>query len=256
MNMTIRFTSRVGCATWLVIVCASLAWTAPRSYAQPASQTAPAQNLPCSPSGNQNSGKSATPCSPADPKAKKPSAAEQFPFPGENAKPTTAPATPAPATPARSTTPSSAATEHPFPTQPSPKLPGDDSSSSSSSSADDPNATPDTPTPAPGEEGSSVHSRRRLPKVQHVQSDDERVDEDLKVARFYMKDENFQGAYLRAKDAVKTQPDYSATHFALAQVAQKMKKKDEAVAEYHAYLTLDPDGDDARAAQLALEQLQ
>ena len=254
--MTIRFTSRVGCATWLVMASASLAWMAPRSYAQtdsqPASQTAPAQNPPCSASASQNSGKSAKPCSPADPNAKKPSAAEQFPFPGENAKP----AAPAPDSPAPATKPSSAATEHPFPTQPPPKLPGDDSSSSSSSSADDPNATPDTPTPAPGEEGSSVHNRRRLPKVQHVQSDDERVDEDLKVAKFYMNDENFQGAYLRAKDAVQTQPDYSATHFALAQVAQKMKKKDEAVAEYHAYLKLDPDGDDAKAAQRALEQLQ
>ena len=98
--------------------------------------------------------------------------------------------------------------------------------------------------------------RRRLPKVQHVQSDDERVDEDLKVAKFYMKDDNLPGAYLRAKDAVKTQPDYSATHLALAQIAQKMKKKDEAIAEYQAYLKLDPGGDQAKAAQSALEKLQ
>ena len=71
-----------------------------------------------------------------------------------------------------------------------------------------------------------------------------------------MNDENLQGAYLRAKDAVKLQPDYSATHFALAEVAQKMKKKDEAVAEYQAYLKLDPDGEKAQAARRALEQIQ
>ena len=71
-----------------------------------------------------------------------------------------------------------------------------------------------------------------------------------------MNDDNLPGAYLRAQDAVKTQPDYSATHFALAQIAEKMKKKDEAIAEYRAYLKLDPDGDKAKAAQRALEQLR
>ena len=95
-------------------------------------------------------------------------------------------------------------------------------------------------------EGTSVH--RKLPKVKRVQTDDERVDEDLSVAQFYLRDENYQGAYLRAKDAVSIQPDYSATHFALAEVAQKMKKKDEAIAEYQTYLKLDPDGEKAKEA--------
>ena len=71
-----------------------------------------------------------------------------------------------------------------------------------------------------------------------------------------MNDENYQGAYLRAKDAVKVQPDYSLGHFALAQVAQKMKKKDEAIAEYQTYLKLDPEGEKAKAAQKALAELQ
>jgi Tfp pilus assembly protein PilF len=70
-----------------------------------------------------------------------------------------------------------------------------------------------------------------------------------------MRDENYQGAYLRAKDAVKIQPEYSATHFALAQVAEKMKKKDEAIAEYQTYLKLDPDGEKAKDAQKALAEL-
>jgi len=87
-------------------------------------------------------------------------------------------------------------------------------------------------------------------------SDDERVDEDLYVARFYLRDENFRGAYLRAKDAVTIQPDYSATHFALAQAAQKMKKKDEAIAEYQTYLKLDPNGEKATDAKKALSELQ
>jgi Tfp pilus assembly protein PilF len=108
--------------------------------------------------------------------------------------------------------------------------------------------------PKPGEEGSSVH--RKLPKVKRVQTDDERVDEDLKVARFYMRDDNLPGAYLRAKDAVKVQPEYSAAHFTLGEIAQKMKKKDEAVAEFQMYLKLDPDGEQAKAAQRALNDLK
>ena len=89
-----------------------------------------------------------------------------------------------------------------------------------------------------------------------MQTDDERVDEDLTVARFYMGDGNLQGAYLRTKDAVQVQPDYSAAHFALAQVAQKLKKKDEAVAEFKTYLKLDPNGEKMKEAQKALDELK
>jgi hypothetical protein len=214
-------------------------------------QTTPAQNTPpppC-PDPNQAQTQTAKPCPPPAPDAKKPSAAEQFPFPGTPSK-----STPPPDSPSPTTTPKSAAEEHPFPTEPAPRLPGDDSSSSSSGSgsAADPDV-PDTDMPKPGEEGSSVH--RKLPKVKRVQTDDERVDEDLKVARFYMRDDNLPGAYLRAKDAVKVQPEYSETHFTLAEIAQKMKKKEEAVAEYQLYLKLDPDGEKAKAAQRALDEL-
>jgi Tfp pilus assembly protein PilF len=91
--------------------------------------------------------------------------------------------------------------------------------------------------------------------VQKVQTDDERVDEDLRVAKFYMDDGDLPGAYLRAKDAVHVQPEYSETHYMLAEVAAKMKKKDEAVTEYEAYLKADPDGDHKKAAQRALARL-
>ena len=246
-------------------------------------QSSPTQNPPpppC-PTPNQTTPKPsdqpaqpaqpAKPCPPPAPAAKKPaSAAEQFPFPGGSAKPANSanpPDSPSPSTnppdspgPAK-TTPSDAATQHPFPTQPPPKLPGDDSSSSSSN--DDPNTVPTDPDaadptakgdPSNPPEGTSVH--RRLPKPKRVQSDDERVDEDLAVAKFYMNDENYQGAYLRAKEAVSIQPDYSATHFALAEILQKMKKKDEAIAEYQTYLKLDPEGEKAKAAKKALADLQ
>ena len=229
-------------------------------------QTPPAQNPPAAPCPNQTQpqtqtqtqepNQTAKPCAPA-PGAPKKSAAEQFPFPGQAAKPANPPDSPAPgSTP--TTTPSDAAAQHPFPTEPPPKLPGDDSSSSSSSSSSGDDADPARPDDRAfnGDnppEGTSVH--RKLPKPKHIQSDDERVDEDLSVAKFYMRDENYQGAYLRAKEAVSIQPDYSATHFALAQIAEKMKKKEEAIAEYQAYLKLDPDGENARDAKKALAEL-
>lgn len=220
-------------------------------------QTAPPQNPPSAPCPTPNQtpapGQTAKPCTPPAPATGK-SAAEEFPFPGQPPKPTNPNP---PNSPAPGTTPADAASQHPFPTQPPPKLPGDDSSSSSSSSSsDDPTTPPDATPDANGNmpEGTSVH--RKLPKVKRVQTDDERVDEDLSVARFYLRDENYQGAYLRAKDAVTVQPDYSATHFALAEIAQKMKKKDEAIAEYQAYLKLDPDGEKAKAAKKALADLQ
>jgi hypothetical protein len=227
-------------AATLLLSTASIAQT-------PSTQNSPPG--PC-PTPNQTSDQTAKPCPP--PAAKKPSVADEHPFPGDPPKPANPPDSPSP-----KVTPGEAAAQHPFPTQPPPKLPGGDSSSSSSSGGDDPSATQPGDTPTPGgdpPEGTSVH--RKLPKVKRVQSDDERVDEDLSVGKFYLNDENYAGAYLRAKDAVQTQPEYSATHFLLAEVLQKMKKKDEAIAEYKTYLKLDPDGEKAKAAKKALDELQ
>jgi hypothetical protein len=181
-----------------------------------------------------------------------PSAAEQFPFPSEPSHPI-APSTPAPDAPQPS-----ADKDHPFPEGAPPPIPGSDSSSSSSSSSSSgggDNYNPDdAASPDKGSAGNPT--RKKLPKVEKVQTDDERVDEDLNVAKFYSGRGNFNGAYFRAKDAVKVQPDYSPGHFALAEVAQKLKKNDEAIAEYKAYLKLDPHGEKAKSAQKALDELQ
>jgi tetratricopeptide (TPR) repeat protein len=137
---------------------------------------------------------------------------------------------------------------------------GSSSSSSSSSSADDPNSPGNTPSadkPPTGDKSAPPKTgRRRLPKIEKLQSDEERAEEDLKVSKFYEDAGKLNAAYLRAQDAVKYQPSDPETHFALAQVAQKMEKKDEAVSEYNAYLQLAPDGLRIKQAQKALSQLQ
>jgi hypothetical protein len=213
-------------------------------------QSAPTQKPdapPCPPATATSDKDAAKPCTPPASETKKPSVAEQFPFPGESVKPepdASAPNAPHP----------SAATEHPFPTQPA--ADADSSSSSSSSSSDDADS-PKTPIGPPlHDEGSEGKSTRHRIRAEKSQTDDQRVDEDLRVAKFYSDSGNLQGAYLRAKDAVKIQPDYSETRFALAQIAQKMKKKDEAIAEYKAYLSLDPNGERKKAVVKALGELE
>jgi Flp pilus assembly protein TadD len=136
-------------------------------------------------------------------------------------------------------------------------------SSSSSSGAGLPGAADDEDKDAKpglkdeGTAGSTRSARRRLrPPAQKTLSDDERVDEDLEVAKFYTSRGNLMGAYLRAKDAVKVEPNEPDGHLALAGVAEKMGKKDEAMEEYTTYLKLDPDGDGVKAAKRALAALK
>jgi tetratricopeptide (TPR) repeat protein len=132
-----------------------------------------------------------------------------------------------------------------------------DSSSSSSSNPNDSSA-PDSGTPPLDDRGDNprASSRRRLPKVEKLQTDEDRADEDLKVAKFYEQKGDLNAAYLRTRDAVKCLPSDAETHLALAHIAQKLNKRDEAIAEYNAYLKLDPDGTEINQARKALSQLQ
>jgi len=251
------------------------------SLGQTASDQKPT-NPPCPPA-NQTSGKPAAdkPCPPV-PDTKKPSSGEEFPFPGEPVKPI-APSSAPPDAPTPSSAHPSDADDHPFPTK-APPLPDADSSSGSSSSDADDHPFPTKAPPLPDADSNSSSSssgssssadpnsspnsaaaddaadtrstRKKLPKVRKLQSDDDRAAEDLDIAKFYEGKGNLNAAYLRVKDAVKSLPNDPETHFALAEMAQKLKKRDEAIAEFNAYLKLDPDGLKINAARKALAELQ
>jgi hypothetical protein len=198
-----------------------------------------------------------------------PSAAEKFPFPGQDPTipTTTTPDTPAPAPAAKKSTQDA----FPFPEDPTtpitPPSASSSSSSSSSSSADDtppdPAATPNPTQPAltdQGSEGAAQPPGRHIlhrvnPIGTKLQTDDEREAEDLDVAHFYIQTGDLQGAYLRSQDAVKTAPDDPDAHFALAEIARKLNKRDEAIAEYSACLKHDPDPKQAAAAHKELARL-
>jgi Tfp pilus assembly protein PilF len=111
-----------------------------------------------------------------------------------------------------------------------------------------------------GSEGSQTPGRHILHRVNPVgtklQTDDEREAEDLDIAHFYTQTGDLQGAYLRSKDAVKIAPDDPDAHFALAEIALKLNKRDEAITEYNACLKLDPIDKEAKAARKELAKLK
>lgn len=216
---------------------------------------------------------------PGDPAAASASAAKAHPYPGDNAE--DVPHDPA-AEKRAAETPAGKA--NPFPSGSTPDMPTDtgapqpkpdnssseagSSSSSSSSSSDD---------AAAGDSGKGSKSASKNPddddedkpkltdkgsegtrsnKVNKPQTDTARVDEDLSVAKFYGQSGNYMGAYLRAKDAVRTQPEYPDGHFALGEAARRLNKNDEAAAEFREYLKLSPDGVRAKAAEKALDELK
>lgn len=172
------------------------------------------------------------------PSASPADANKKFPFPGGSGLPSSSPA-------------------------PSTRLPETGSSSSSSSSANgDPAAGLPAETPDlkdAGSEGAQGQSgghilHRTAPKVK-VQTPDDREAEDLDVAKFYRDSGDLQGAYLRAQDAVKTVPDDPDAHFALAELAVKLGRKQEAIAEYNACLKLDPSDKEKKDSSKALARL-
>lgn len=82
-----------------------------------------------------------------------------------------------------------------------------------------------------------------------------READDLNVAEFYQGVGNYNAAYLRAKDAVQYQPTDPNAHFALAEAARKLGKRDEAKEHYAEVLKLDPIPKQLKASQRALHEL-
>jgi hypothetical protein len=227
------------------------------------------------------------PCGTTPADSSKPSSPEKFPFPGE----TGATSPPKPQAPSLSGVPDApekpdspqgpaAAKQFPFPGEagnpdlsgsanPDSATPGSanpGSSSSSSSSSDngvpqyDPNA-PAAPSDQAGNGSASATPGRHIlhrvnPVGTKLQSADERENEDINVAHYYMQSGDLKGAYLRGQDAVKAVPDDPGAHFLLAELAQKLDKREEAIAEYKTCLTLDPIEKQAKDARKALARMK
>lgn len=232
--MSVRFI----CAGVLGTALSTVACALPGSQQTPPARTNPQQTCPDS-----------CPATPSP--TTKPTTPEAFPYPGEPSDSANLPASPSQTKPAPPAEKSTTAKEFPYPGE------TDSTSSSSSSSSDSPTEAPDTAKTASPDTGNQAKStRRKLPKVERIQSDEDREAEDITVAHFYINVGNLQGAYLRAKDATAMQADDADAHVLLAEVAEKLNKRDEAVVEYKTYLKLDPGGVKSKAVQKALARLQ
>ena len=211
--------------------------------------------------GDKGTSKSKTdrPADPCPPQEKEPTAADKFPFPGS----ASAPPLPGAPTPQANSAPEqnkqpSAADQHPFPgsAPPMPGAPGSSSSSDGYSSSKDDTTPAPTDDPPNDADKHSKSNRRLLPKVKQLQSDEDRADEDLHIAKFYENKGDLNAAYLRLQDAVKHLPEDAETHYALARMAQKLNKLDEAITEYGTYLKLEPDGENVKEARKSLDGLK
>lgn len=96
-------------------------------------------------------------------------------------------------------------------------------------------------------------SRNRPPEA--VKTPGQRFAEDLEVAGFYQNIGNFNGAYIRAKDAVSISGDNPDARLALGDAARKLGKLDEAEQNYKKCLELDPIPKTKKAAQVALKEM-
>jgi hypothetical protein len=179
---------------------------------------------------------------------------DEFPFPEPDSAGAKAPGA----------TNKNAAGEFPFPEDDSKSGAdgGSSSSSSSSSSSDDaaaPAAAADKSSDGvtdPGQPQGRHLLHRVNPIGTKLQTPEEREAEDLDIAHYYSQTGDLKGAYLRSQDAVKTAPDDPDAHFALAEAALKLNKRDEAIAEYTACLKLDPIDKEAKAARKELARLK
>jgi tetratricopeptide (TPR) repeat protein len=85
--------------------------------------------------------------------------------------------------------------------------------------------------------------------------DPKRATEDVRVGRFYLKAGDFKGAYDRFKDAASFDHEDAEAVFWLAEAARKMKLDQEAEQNYQIYLEAMPNGPNAKVARKALGEL-
>ncbi len=138
---------------------------------------------------------------------------------------------------------------------------GSSSSSSSSSGAADPNgADPNGAGPNGDVPQSGARHRLRKPSSKDIESGslagEGRAADDVRVGKYYYTEGNYQGAYARFAEASRLDPANLDAIYGLASTADKLHKKDEALANYKLYLDVAPDGKEARSARKALGDLQ
>lgn len=221
--------------------------------APPPQQNPPAANHPAA----KNSG------SPT-PQKKKPSEAEQNPFPeaqseaaahqADQQDSNSVPAAPAPQAPSAKP---STADRNPFPEAQSQKAAQQDETSAPPPSGANPGA--------PGKDFSSSQSGVKdldLPDTDASSADaggtalDPKLGrQDTQVGLFYLRTGDYKGAYGRFAEAARVDPGNAEAVFGLAEAARHLNQRGTAISNYQLYLTALPDGPHAKEARKALKDL-
>jgi tetratricopeptide (TPR) repeat protein len=206
--------------------------------AQQSSQN-PDQNQNSSQSQNQSKDQTGTKSQPdkSQPADKRPSTAEDNPFPEDISKKAATAAGNSPDAPAPkpSPTPRSDAEK---PSAPSSSKP--DYSSSRSGLRDLDSTDPDARISDGA--GGYIHDPRL-------------AAQDVKIGQFYLVNQEYKGAYSRFKEATKVDPGNADAVYGLAEAARGLKLNNEAADNYRIYLDAFPDGPKAKSARKALAQL-
>ena len=240
----------------VALLTVGLCWMSSSAGAQEASQSASSSSLPSAP----------TPASSAKDKTKtsaKPAATQ-----GADKSSGQAPAAQAPAKKP------STAEDNPFPEDISRKAAAEAQADAGDPSAPEaPNSAapnPAAPTAAKQEQGSSSTdntdkfrlddpARKQLklgsPDGSADVYDPKRATEDVRVGKFYLQTGYSRGAYERFKDATTYDHENVEAVFWLAEAARKMNLDQEAEENYQLYLEAEPDGANAKIARKALNEL-
>ncbi len=190
------------------------------------------------------------------PAAKKPGEPQpSFPFPGKDDSAAAAGDSPAPTGPDLS--------KKPQPVQPSKDFPfpdeqGSDAGSTAPPKAPDGAATPDGKAEAPPinpnfSSSATLHDEGSY--GMDMPADPKRVKQDQGIAKYYWHLKDWEGAYLRYKDALRFGPENPDTLFGLAEAEAKLGKNVNARKHYEDYLRVAPNGPHARDVSHAISNL-
>jgi tetratricopeptide (TPR) repeat protein len=175
----------------------------------------------------------------------KPHSGDKFGFP-EQAKPAPAPA---PAAEKKS-----GGDDFPFPGEDAPASPTPSSSATSKHVADS-SSEPPAPPPDKGFSSSRVRLDDEGSGSEAPAPDPKRVKEDESVANLYWNLGNYEGAYLRYKDAVVYAPQNAEDWFHLAETERMLGKNVKAREDYGRYLVLSPNGSRIHEVAKRLQEL-
>ena len=81
------------------------------------------------------------------------------------------------------------------------------------------------------------------------------AQKDLKIGDFYAKKGNDRAAAARYLEATKWNPQYAEAYWKLAEARDDLRQSPQALDAYRAYLALEPNGKQAKQAQLRVAQL-